>query len=239
MLPVFRTALSGASRRLVIEARPLSRSGFRLLSENLSASSLAAGRNGPGKSRSFHFSRTLSNTLKKEGKSVVEKTVKAAEETGPKKRPSLKELTKKYGWAAVGVYFGLSAIDFPLCFLFVHSMGKEKVQELEKSVKGFFGFSTKPDDLSIVPDENAEDLGTESTEEENNWSLLITELTIAYAIHKSVFIFVRVPTTAAITPWVVKKLRSWGFNIGGKAAETTARFGTAPSNRQKWTSWFS
>lgn len=43
-----------------------------------------------------------------------------------------------------------------------------------------------------------------------------TQLALAYAIHKS-FIFLRVPLTAAVTPKVVKKLRSWGWNIGKKA----------------------
>jgi hypothetical protein len=36
---------------------------------------------------------------------------------------------------------------------------------------------------------------------------------LAYAIHKS-FIFLRVPLTAAVTPKVVRTLRSWGWNIG-------------------------
>lgn len=40
-----------------------------------------------------------------------------------------------------------------------------------------------------------------------------TQLALAYALHKS-FIFVRVPLTAAITPKIVKTLRSWGWNIG-------------------------
>ncbi len=40
-----------------------------------------------------------------------------------------------------------------------------------------------------------------------------TKLALAYAIHKS-FIFIRVPLTAAITPKVVKTLRSWGWKIG-------------------------
>ena len=42
---------------------------------------------------------------------------------------------------------------------------------------------------------------------------LATQLALAYAIHKS-FIFVRLPLTAAVTPRVVKTLRSWGWNIG-------------------------
>lgn len=40
-----------------------------------------------------------------------------------------------------------------------------------------------------------------------------TQLALAYALHKS-FIFLRVPLTAAVTPKVVKTLRSWGWNIG-------------------------
>lgn len=44
---------------------------------------------------------------------------------------------------------------------------------------------------------------------------LVTQLALAYAIHKS-FIFIRVPLTAAVTPKVVKVLRSWGWQIGKK-----------------------
>jgi hypothetical protein len=47
-----------------------------------------------------------------------------------------------------------------------------------------------------------------------------TELALAYAIHKS-FIFIRVPATAAITPKVVKKLRSWGYNIGKRTPKSS------------------
>ena len=46
-----------------------------------------------------------------------------------------------------------------------------------------------------------------------------TQLALAYAIHKS-FIFIRVPLTAAVTPKVVKVLRSWGWNIGKRASKT-------------------
>jgi hypothetical protein len=43
-------------------------------------------------------------------------------------------------------------------------------------------------------------------------------LALAYAIHKS-FIFIRVPLAAAITPKVVKTLRSWGWDIGKRPAK--------------------
>ena len=39
-----------------------------------------------------------------------------------------------------------------------------------------------------------------------------TQVALAYAIHKSL-IFIRVPLTAAITPKVVKVLRTWGVDI--------------------------
>jgi hypothetical protein len=168
----------------------------------------------------LHVRQPLRNAIKKE----------VAPQPPPK--PSLKELTKKYGWSAVGVYFALSALDFPICFLFVHSLGQEKVKEIEKSVKGFFGFSTDPEDLATKdPSE-----GGDKKDEGSEWSTLITELTIAYAIHKSVFVFVRVPATAAITPWVVRKLQSYGFNIGrgGQAVG----MGSTPAKRQRWGSWF-
>ncbi|GKT60349.1 peptide alpha-N-acetyltransferase [Colletotrichum tofieldiae] len=45
-----------------------------------------------------------------------------------------------------------------------------------------------------------------------------TQLALAYAIHKS-FIFLRVPLTAAVTPKVVKVLRSWGWQIGKRRSK--------------------
>ena len=49
----------------------------------------------------------------------------------------------------------------------------------------------------------------------NAWAGLVTQLALAYAIHKSL-IFLRVPLTAAVTPKVVRVLRSWGWQIGKK-----------------------
>ena len=39
----------------------------------------------------------------------------------------LKQLTKEYGWVTVAVYLGLSALDFPFCFLLVRVAGPEKI----------------------------------------------------------------------------------------------------------------
>ena len=39
----------------------------------------------------------------------------------------LKKLSKEYGWAAVGVYLGLSVLDFPFCFLLVRIVGTDTI----------------------------------------------------------------------------------------------------------------
>lgn len=39
----------------------------------------------------------------------------------------LKKLSREYGWSAVGVYLGLSVLDFPFCFLLVKWAGTERI----------------------------------------------------------------------------------------------------------------
>ncbi|KAF5099173.1 hypothetical protein D0Z03_001069 [Geotrichum reessii] len=139
-------------------------------------------------------------------------------------KPTIKQLIKKYGYSALGVYLGISAIDLPLSFLFVHSMGQDQILVWENSVREFFGYEPKVVVAAAVP------VGLDGNEKTaDNSSMLAavsawlgptfwTEFGIAYALHKSL-IFIRVPLTAAITPGLVKLLQKWGFNIGKKAAK--------------------
>lgn len=46
----------------------------------------------------------------------------------------LKNLSREYGWSAVGVYLLLSALDFPFCFLAVRWIGTEKIGQWEHTV---------------------------------------------------------------------------------------------------------
>ena len=39
----------------------------------------------------------------------------------------MRKLSREYGWVAVGVYFSLSVLDFPFCFLLVKVVGTEKI----------------------------------------------------------------------------------------------------------------
>ncbi|KAK4225034.1 hypothetical protein QBC38DRAFT_281329 [Podospora fimiseda] len=138
----------------------------------------------------------------------------------------LKKLSREYGWTAVGIYFSLSVLDFPFCFLLVRTVGTERVAHIEHIVVSNL--------QKIIPDSvqtawrdwrqarreatGQEDVvghGVAEAEERNKQegASLATQLALAYAIHKS-FIFIRVPLTAAITPKIVKTLRSWGWQIG-------------------------
>ncbi|KAI5297941.1 hypothetical protein KEM55_004026 [Ascosphaera atra] len=146
----------------------------------------------------------------------------------------LKIMSREYGWAAVGVYLALSALDFPFCYLLVRSFGVERIGHVEKTVvNAFKGIVDKvwprtEEDKKKEEEESelqstAASLGMAEGEKASLW----TQLVLAYAIHKSLLIFIRVPLTAAITPKVVKTLRGWGWNIGKRqpqaAAEATAK----------------
>ncbi|KAJ5570386.1 uncharacterized protein N7459_009816 [Penicillium hispanicum] len=139
----------------------------------------------------------------------------------------LRTLSREYGWAALGVYLGLSALDFPFCFAAVRLLGVDRIGHFEhvvvESVKDVFR-SVWPQTETRSPAEDEDgQTGLVRAEERNQEeasesSLLVvgciwTQLALAYAIHKS-FIFIRVPLTAAVTPKVVKVLRRWGWDIG-------------------------
>jgi hypothetical protein len=46
----------------------------------------------------------------------------------------LKKLSREYGWSAVGVYFALSVLDFPFCFLLVRTVGTDRIAAAEHFV---------------------------------------------------------------------------------------------------------
>jgi hypothetical protein len=50
----------------------------------------------------------------------------------------LKKLSREYGWTAVGVYFALSALDFPFCFVAVRMLGTDRIGRWEHNVVGAF-----------------------------------------------------------------------------------------------------
>ncbi|KAF4631937.1 hypothetical protein G7Y89_g6195 [Cudoniella acicularis] len=180
--------------------------------------------------RSFHNTRarrngTTSGTTESEPQSISAR---------------LRKLSREYGWSAVGIYFMLSALDFPFCYLLVRYLGTERIGEWEhllvsnikrlipESVKQTWHdwrSSMKQAEREVTVGGQINDKvemagwGVEEADARNKMNAsLATQLALAYAIHKS-FIFVRVPLTAAVTPKVVKVLRGWGWDIGKRTTK--------------------
>ncbi|KXT05157.1 hypothetical protein AC579_6016 [Pseudocercospora musae] len=152
----------------------------------------------------------------------------------PKAKRSLsermKDMSRKYGWTVTGIYLGLSVLDFPFCFLAVRWFGTERIAGVEHAiVDGFWDMVEK-----VIPSltetrlqkqaaeaaeaaEAAQEAGDAVAEDAKGKNPgLGTQLLLAYGVHKSL-IFFRIPITLAITPKVVKTLRSWGWKIGKQA----------------------
>ncbi|KAK2753960.1 hypothetical protein FQN54_007319 [Arachnomyces sp. PD_36] len=154
----------------------------------------------------------------------------------------LRKLSREYGWAALGIYLFLSALDFPFCFAAVRLLGVDRIGHYEHVVvegaKGIFAavwpfqdHATDPADLAADADVPALDTEEQAStydhgvaEAEKRKSVegasIWTQLALAYAIHKS-FIFIRVPLTAAVTPKVVRVLRRWGWDIGKRKPKSS------------------
>src|SRR3954451_7862458 len=49
----------------------------------------------------------------------------------------LRKLSREYGWAALGIYLALSALDFPFCFLAVKQLGTDRIGRWEHAVLSY------------------------------------------------------------------------------------------------------
>lgn len=138
----------------------------------------------------------------------------------------LKELTKKYGWATIVVYTLFSLLDFSLVFFAINLIGAEHVRRvqdvvLDTLVYGRQGSRTVSADdgtpegngvLGFLKDwrekhkqkdrEHALDADGKSGNGGNS-SLWATAV-LAYTIHKTLLLPVRLGATAATTPAIVK-----------------------------------
>lgn len=73
----------------------------------------------PRPKRSFHSTRPRRAEGTKNGNTAGEESLSLS--------ARLKKLSKEYGWTSVGVYFALSVLDFPFCFLLVRTVGTERI----------------------------------------------------------------------------------------------------------------
>ncbi|KAF7714316.1 Uncharacterized protein PECH_008860 [Penicillium ucsense] len=139
----------------------------------------------------------------------------------------LRTLSREYGWAALGVYLGLSALDFPVCFVAVQLLGVDRighwehviVSSVKNAVHSVWPSTWSQSRRGEAHDGKRDEEGDEGSESQSKASIW-TQLALAYAVHKSL-IFIRVPLTAAATPKIVKVLRRWGWDIGKRKPKST------------------
>ncbi|PIL34211.1 hypothetical protein GSI_03922 [Ganoderma sinense ZZ0214-1] len=134
----------------------------------------------------------------------------------------LKHLIKSYGWYALGVYIILSTLDFSVAFAAVNILGAEHVSKVATEVKDYFvGFihSTPPE-----PGREQMDPAVSHAASGGHEGLMAMIL-VAYTIHKTLFLPVRIGLTAAITPKLVHWLRArgWAGSAGARRAAQEMR----------------
>ncbi|KAF8844760.1 hypothetical protein BDN67DRAFT_894348 [Paxillus ammoniavirescens] len=147
----------------------------------------------------------------------------APNDSGPSLPPDatvsqrLKHLVKSYGWYALGVYLILSALDFAIAFAGVNLLGAEQVSQVAARVKEIvLGF------IHSNPSEDVKDGIESTTANQGGQEGLYAMLVLAYTIHKTLFLPVRVGLTAALTPRIVGWLRMKGW-AGGEGTKRAAR----------------
>lgn len=134
----------------------------------------------------------------------------------------LKHLIKSYGWYALGVYIILSALDFSVAFAAVNVLGAEHVSKVASEVKDYFSSLIH----STPPEPGREEMDRASAHASSGGSEgLMAMIVLAYTIHKTLFLPVRVGLTAAVTPKLVHWLRAkgWAGSSGARRAAQEMR----------------
>ncbi|KAJ9100580.1 hypothetical protein QFC21_003624 [Naganishia friedmannii] len=152
----------------------------------------------------------------------------------------LKDLMKKYGRHALAVYLLLSGVDLAITFTLVHLAGAEKIEWVRDYVVASwrdmrYGSEVAKEMQRVEEEEQrVKDLaeqaeqGTQPQQQgkkkKNANAMLWAEFALAYGIHKTLLLPVRVGATAAVTPKLVHWLtaRGWVGKGGVKRAATHA-----------------
>ncbi|KAI8885521.1 hypothetical protein K501DRAFT_156376, partial [Backusella circina FSU 941] len=130
------------------------------------------------------------------------------------KKSKLKEITKKYGAVGIFVYIGVGCLDLAAMLGLIQLAGLEKVKAVEQSmlhvvhqVGVIFGLKEQE---SIIPPEK--ELNIKDIVTENGKPSFASVFVLAYTIHKTVMLPVRIGVTAYITPAIVRKLHQMGWS---------------------------
>ncbi|KAF8813613.1 hypothetical protein BYT27DRAFT_7044201, partial [Phlegmacium glaucopus] len=134
----------------------------------------------------------------------------------------LKDLIKSYGWYALGVYLALSVLDFGVAFAGVNLLGAEYVAHVTASVKSTVTGLIYPKPAEPGLDEIE---STKNPQVSGGHEGLYAMLVLAYTIHKTLFVPVRIGLTAAFTPRLVAWLsrKGWAGGAGTRRAAQEMR----------------
>jgi N-terminal acetyltransferase 2 len=127
----------------------------------------------------------------------------------------LKHLVRAYGWYAIGVYAVVSIADFAVSFAAVNFLGAEYVSSVATAAKTWvlsLVSSSLPIDPTTIPIPS--DASASQTAEKaaaGGREGLYAMLVLAYTLHKTIFLPVRIGVTAVFTPRIVGWLRARGW----------------------------
>lgn len=140
----------------------------------------------------------------------------------------LKDLMTKYGRHALAVYLALSAVDLGLTFLLVHLAGADKIEWVKDAVVAQwrsvrYGADAaqelkrlEEEEQRVKDAEEAQGGAGAGGKKKKANAMLWAEFALAYGIHKTLLLPVRVGATAAVTPKLVHWLtaRGWVGKVG-------------------------
>ena len=120
----------------------------------------------------------------------------------------LRRLSRENGKVALGVYLGLSLVDFGVTFLAVYSLGAEHVHQAEDWVLRQLDWRRKKEGEVVRKvgewAEKKQAQQAEAAQDKVAGSALWTTALLAYTIHKTLLLPFRIGVTAAVTPAVVR-----------------------------------
>lgn len=127
----------------------------------------------------------------------------------------LKHLIKSYGWYALGVYLIFSVLDFGVAFVGVNLLGAEYVSSVAASARAMVS-----DLLHSRPAEPGRDEIDRAQASSGGQEGFYAMLVLAYTVHKTLFMPIRLGLTAAFTPKIVGWLsaRGWAGSAGTRRA---------------------
>ena len=192
----------------------------------------------PRSNRSSRYNSTASSSSSSSASGSKSQNEPEPEPTSAYGR--FKQLSKKYGWYAVGVYLALSVVDYSLTLAVVHAVGLERVEPpfryvLHEYRKIRYG---EEEALKIEEERRKAEKAKEANEKAESEKLspderkkkessvlgsrtFWAEAALAYAIHKTLILPVRAGLTVAITPKLVKWMAARGW-VGKVSLQDTS-----------------